>query len=526
MSVDAARTKLIAGKYRLGAALGEGGMGVIYEATHADLGHRVAVKMLRTDIPSVPNAAERFLREARASVQLQSRHAAKVTDVGTTEDGVPFMVIELLEGSDLSSVLDTQGHIPYSRAVTWVLQACDAVAEAHSLGIVHRDLKPGNLFLARGRGGEDTIKVLDFGISKALFGEEGTLSDSNLTETQTIMGTPLYASPEQLRSSKSVDARADIWSLGVILFELMTGQLPFEAETVSGLISSIAAEPAKKVSQCISGIPPELEAIVDRALAKDRNARFATVAEFASALTPFADPGSETLVERIRRLSGAPVVQHSVATTLVAKSDNLRGTDRPVAQTISHTSRRRLGLVALFGGGALLIGGAIFLSQGSIASRPPTAESKSTTARKDSERKAPVRASGENQAQGTPLAPEKASAQVTEESASEQKAAQLRLTIAAEPNDSRLILDGAELVGNPFEARLPADGSMHRLEVHAHGYLSQSRTLIFDRDLNLRFTLRRQKAGPNLKVSAESAPAPRKQAQPSGPDIYEDNPYF
>jgi len=222
---------LLAGKYRVERVLGQGGMGVVVAAQHIHLEERVAIKLMLAEAAFSAEAVARFVREARAAAQLESAHVAKVSDVGTLEDGRPYMVMEYLDGHDLANVLAANGPLPLQDAIDYLLQASEAIAEAHSIGIVHRDLKPANLFLTRRRDRTPQVKVLDFGISK-VSGSARSSSDNALTRTSTLMGTPLYMSPEQMTSVRDVDARSDIWALGIILFELLTGAPPFVGETL------------------------------------------------------------------------------------------------------------------------------------------------------------------------------------------------------------------------------------------------------------------------------------------------------
>jgi serine/threonine-protein kinase len=277
---------IIATKFTVERVLGAGGMGVVVAARHIQLGQRVAVKFLRPAAAKNKEAIGRFLREARSVVSLQSAHVVRVSDVGTLETGLPYMVMEHLTGDDLSTVLHARGPLPVGEAVDYVLQACEAIAEAHSLGIVHRDLKPPNLFLTKKPDGSALVKVLDFGISKAVDG--AAMMDQSLTATSSIMGSPIYMSPEQLRSSKNVDSRTDIWALGVILFELVAGAPPFEDETMTGLCAKIVADRPPLLRERRRDAPLEFEGVVARCLDKDVTRRFQTVGELAMALKPFA----------------------------------------------------------------------------------------------------------------------------------------------------------------------------------------------------------------------------------------------
>jgi serine/threonine-protein kinase len=311
---------LLAGKYRVEAVLGVGGMGVVVAARHEQLDQRVAIKFVRPEALGNREAVERFVREARATAKLKSEHAAKVLDVGRLETGAPYMVMEFLEGSDLGRVLQERGPLPVGQAVEWTVQACEAVAEAHAAGIVHRDLKPENLFLARTVGGAMRIKVLDFGVSKSLsLGSGG----GALTHTRAMLGSPMYMSPEQMRSSRTVDARSDVWALGVVLFELLSNQRPFEAETLPDLCLSVVAAPPRPLLGIRPELPHGLVDIVNRCLHKDPAARFANAAELALALEPFAPPSCEVNVLRARM-----AVQSSRSVPGIATPSGSGGTAR------------------------------------------------------------------------------------------------------------------------------------------------------------------------------------------------------
>jgi serine/threonine protein kinase len=290
---------LLAGKYRVEAILGVGGMGIVVAAKHEQLDLRVAIKFIRPEALGNREAAERFLREARAAARLKSEHTARVLDVGKLESGAPYMVMELLDGNDLAQVLRERGQLPIEQAVDWVVQACEAVAEAHLMGIVHRDIKPQNLFLARSEG-QERVKVLDFGVSKAIGGMEGAL-----THTRAIIGSPLYMSPEQMRSSRGVDARSDVWALGVVLFELLTTHPPFESETLTELCLMIVGDPPRPLLELRPDAPAGLAEVVLRCLRKDAAERFANAAELAAALKPYATSTSQSSVRLPERMPGS-----------------------------------------------------------------------------------------------------------------------------------------------------------------------------------------------------------------------------
>jgi len=281
-------------KYRVDAILGHGGMGVVALCTHLALNEQVAIKMLRRDVLDDADAVERFMREAQAASKLKSEYVARVTDVGRSDGNVPYMVMEYLEGHDLDELLEERGTIQRPWAVELTLQACEALAEAHSLGIVHRDIKPSNLFVTWRPDGSALIKVLDFGISKAL-----TDDVSRLTQTQSLLGTPAYMSPEQMRSARHVDARTDIWSLGTVLYEMLEGRRPFEAESFSEMCVKVAVDPPGPMPNT----PPQLQQVVLRCLAKPPEQRYASMAELGRDLVPFSrDPHqAHVLAERMVR---------------------------------------------------------------------------------------------------------------------------------------------------------------------------------------------------------------------------------
>jgi eukaryotic-like serine/threonine-protein kinase len=288
----------LAGKYRIDRILGVGGMGVVVGAHHVQLDERVAIKFLLPETVGNPETLARFLREARAAAKIKSEHVARVTDVGALGDGAPYMVMEYLEGSDLAVWIRQQGALAVEQAVDFILQASEAIAEAHAAGIVHRDLKPGNLFVTRQRDGALAIKVLDFGISKTT-GLGGSGLEGSITKTSALMGSPLYMSPEQMRSSKDVDARSDIWALGVILYELVSGAQPFKADTMPELVVQIMEQPPPPLHGRRSDLPLGLDAVVARCLEKDRGKRFESIGAMAIALLPYAPKRSKISVERI-----------------------------------------------------------------------------------------------------------------------------------------------------------------------------------------------------------------------------------
>ena len=296
---------VIASKYKVERVLGAGGMGIVVAARHLQLGQRVAIKFIRGEAAADRNALERFLREARAAAALSSEHVAKVLDVGTLETGAPFMVMEYLDGIDLSERLRRSGPMAVADATSAVLQASEAIAEAHSRGIVHRDLKPSNLFVTKSVDGGPLVKVLDFGISK-MTEASSTDGGQNLTASGTVMGSPGYMSPEQVRSAKEVDPRSDIWALGVILYELLSGVQPFRGTTMGETFARILTESPAPIRSLRADLPQGLANAIAQCLQRDREKRPQGVGELAAKLLPFAPPDGRRSVERILRVSGVP----------------------------------------------------------------------------------------------------------------------------------------------------------------------------------------------------------------------------
>ncbi len=312
--------EILAGKYRIDKVLGTGGMGVVVAAEHLQLDQKVAIKFLLPEAADNPEAQARFSREARAAVKITSEHVTRVIDVGTLDNGMPYMVMERLLGDDLSAWLERCGVLSLTQAVDFVLQALEAIAEAHGLGIVHRDLKPANLYCIRRPDGSLSIKVLDFGISKVTDTRASDKS-SGMTKTATMMGSPFYMSPEQLRSSRDVDQRTDIWSLGIILFELLTGKVPFNGDSLPALSINIVNEPKPPIRNLRPDLPPEFEPVLDRCLEKNRDRRYADVAELAAALLPFGSKRAADSVERINGIVHGEGRRPSVKATAIPSQD-------------------------------------------------------------------------------------------------------------------------------------------------------------------------------------------------------------
>jgi serine/threonine protein kinase len=353
---------LVGGKYRVERVIGEGGMGVVALATHVELEQRVAIKFLHPEAMESPEVVERFLREAKVAARVKGTHIARVTDVGETgPGGTPFIVMEYLEGRDLGALIEGGKHLPVDEACEIILQAAEALAEVHAAGIVHRDLKPSNLFITRLADESPCVKLLDFGISKLTERSENGI-DPALTATATIMGSPSYMSPEQLKSTKGVDGRADVWSLGAVLYEAVTGKRAFHAEMMVQVCALIASEEPAAPSSLLPDIPPELEAIILRCLDKKAESR-ATLTDLARVLVGFAPERAHASLERIEAILGAPPSLPSKKKTEPTPTPPLAAADPARTQSSwDHEKRKKRGgggpllLLALLAGGVFGVG--------------------------------------------------------------------------------------------------------------------------------------------------------------------------
>ena len=310
--------EIVDGKFRVERVLGVGGMGFVVAAHQLGIERRVALKFIRASRCD-PESLVRFMREARATVRLRSEHVARVLDVATVTKpttafsgpdtptpGTPYIVMEYLEGRDLAALLRDRGPLPIGDATAFVLQACEAIAEAHAHGIVHRDLKPENLFLTSRVDGRPLVMVLDFGISKLTIAGGAGPDAMSLTRTEDLVGSPNYMSPEQLRAARTADARSDIWSLGVILYELVAGRLPFQAKTIMELCTLVLEHPPRPLIEVRPDLPPALRDAILRCLEKDPARRFADVPALAAAIEPFAigsEPGTAARLRNIAQVA-------------------------------------------------------------------------------------------------------------------------------------------------------------------------------------------------------------------------------
>ena len=319
MGLEITEGDLVAGRYRVGGMLGEGGMGAVMSATDTETGTRVAIKFLRSEVASDAGGATargRFMREIRAVTALESRHVAKVLSAGELPDGRPFIVMEHLVGRDLARIQSERGRLPVEEVVEYMLQACAGVGAAHAQGIVHRDLKPANIFVAgyegdpSARATDDAhplpiVKVLDFGVSKIIDPDE-EYADSVITHVTDMLGSPAYMAPEQLLSARDADVRSDVYSMGAILYRLLTGKLPITSTSFREHVDAIVRGDIVPPIEHVPDLPEELSRIVMRCLAKKPESRYQEVSQLARALLPFSGPDGPVSLERIELVKRAP----------------------------------------------------------------------------------------------------------------------------------------------------------------------------------------------------------------------------
>jgi serine/threonine protein kinase len=314
----------IGGKYKIVRLMAEGGMGAVYEAVHVVVKRRFAVKFLRADLTQRRDALLRFQREAAAAGALESENIAAVVDFGITDDGAPYIVMEYLVGRDLAGLLRGTGPLPVERATDIVLQACLGIKEAHAAGVIHRDLKPENLFVCRRSDGSDLVKIVDFGIAKLQASDAGAA----VTKTGGVVGTPSYMSPEQARGGTAIDPRTDVYALGVILYELLSGHTPHPGDSYNAVIYHIATQPALALTCDSRELPQDLIEIVQRAIARDPADRPPTVEEFSQQLAPFAQrqvwPVSPCDSDRPSPADAVRAIEQSFDESPLDKSDSPR----------------------------------------------------------------------------------------------------------------------------------------------------------------------------------------------------------
>jgi serine/threonine protein kinase len=291
---------LLAGRYRAECVLGAGGMGIVVRVRRVSDESLHALKLLRPSVARDTSATARFLREAEAALRISSPHVVAISDLGTLENGVPYLVMEYLDGKTLEARLAGSASLPVDEACDIGLQACAGLAAAHKTGVIHRDIKPANLFLCRGDAGREVLKIVDFGVSKIL--EPDSPEAQHLTRTKTALGSPLYMSPEQMRSARTADPRTDLWSMGAVLYRMVTGHVPFDARSLPRLCAQVLEGAFVPVATRCPELPAALATAIERCLRVNREQRFADVVELAEALAPFSGPQGQACAEQCRSL--------------------------------------------------------------------------------------------------------------------------------------------------------------------------------------------------------------------------------
>ncbi|MFO8071882.1 MAG: serine/threonine-protein kinase [Polyangia bacterium] len=483
--------KTLEGRYAVERLLGEGGMGAVYQGLHVMVGRKVAIKFLHSELTGSEEVVKRFYREARAAAAIGHRNIVEVLDVGLSELGEPYLVMEFLEGESLGDMLERVGPIDLGAACGVLDPALRALSAAHAKGIVHRDLKPDNIFLGHGQDGEVEVKLIDFGISK--FADAG--GESQLTQTGSLLGTPAYMSPEQARGDRELDARADIYSMGVILYQALTGRMPFEGEHYNALLISVLTEEPLDPAEAHAGFPEQARELVMSALAKDPAQRPQSAAEMLERLKELGVYEERT--EQLTRVAssiekrnvaagdvGDALREGSGSSASAVYSQMMReGTSGVWAGTRPKGSRRRKGLLVGLGAAAVAVVAAVVLAwvySGEEA----------------------------DEAVEVPLAaaePEPAGEPAGEPAAAEEPGA-VQIEVAGAPEGARIYYDGAPVPQNPFPVERRE--TLVRLEVRADGHEPFVTAVIPSEDLKIEAELKEE---PREK---EKKPRPKRSRKP------------
>ena len=347
---------IVAGKFRLDSLIGRGGMGSVWSATHLGLGHQIAIKLVSREFVRSPAALRRFDAEAKAVARLQSRHVVQVYDNGALDDGTPYIAMELLAGESLQQRIDRTGLLSLRETVSILAQCCRALGRAHSMGIVHRDIKPDNIFLARTADEDgEVVKILDFGVAKVAMaaGSAGTDGDQSVTKTGSVLGTPLYMSPEQARGLKTVDHRTDVYSLGLVAYTMLTGRDAFEGESFGDILIKICVEPLPRLS-AKANVPPLMDRWFEHVCARDLRERCGSAQEFIDTLRQASGvsasgaqaPEPMPVAATITDLPPAPP-RFAISVPSVANAN--------MSMSAAGMPRRSIGLVVALAMGGLLV---------------------------------------------------------------------------------------------------------------------------------------------------------------------------
>lgn len=509
--------EIVEDKYQIIRRIASGGMGAIYEVKHLRIGKHFAMKLLLPELAENPEITQRFEREAKAASAIGHPNIIEITDMGTTGNGLQFIVMELLTGEDVSALIARDAPLAPERAVEIMSQVLLALEAAHGAGIVHRDLKPENVYLSVSPTGEETVKLLDFGISKIAGTDEAKL---RLTSTGLILGTPFYMSPEQAKGLRDIDHRSDLYAAGVILFETITGSRPYESDSLNSLLYQILAGEIRRPSELAPDIPTTLENTILKALATDKNERFQSGAEFREALLGHAVVerpsggamlGSESGIQARPKDWLSPTLSAD-GHTPVAMVDS----ESPVTQTIG--SRRRLWpLVAAL---TVLLAVGVTLAVLYIPSISGAGSSESKQRGKSDPRGGVLPDS--IMAQPGKAAAQRATSMRTQPETA--RPASIRISVDLKPAGATLTLDSAHVPENPFT--MPRDGKHHTLVAQAEGYQPTSVVLLADQSQRLQIHLDQKTKPPRAMhrtsrrrrrhTSTDPTVRPRRPAMPSG----------
>jgi serine/threonine-protein kinase len=499
MNEDPNIGRVLSGKYELTRLVGTGGMGAVYEAHHRLIARRLAVKLLHTEYASDESVVKRFRREATNTTAVGHHNIVEITDMGVTDDGELFIVMEFLEGKDLASILADEGNVSIGWACTIMSQVLSALQATHAAGIVHRDLKPANIFITQHPQQGPTVKLVDFGISKVRATEEGMTK--GLTRTGELLGTPQYMSTEQARGETGITAATDIWAAGVILYEMLTGSLPFPGDGYMEILLRILSDETPDPRALREQLTPELAAAITKAMEKNPDTRHPSAADFLAAIRPYADQTAAAATTDVAATPAQPAANEGSPSQV----QRMGTTPLALAHELPPTEHRKRSLVPWFVGiGCALAVGAVLswfaLAGGSDHDRPPAATVPLTPA-----------------APAEPLPPEPAAAP-----AEPEPVAKVKIELEVTPAEARIAIDGKEIGQGSGAYEVESQKGIHRLRVVADGHDPVERPIMLADDLELKISLREQrktKAGskPTGKGKTGGAKAPQAEPEPEKP---------
>jgi len=497
--------RVLDGKYELIRLIGAGGMGGVYEARHLLIGRRMAVKLLHAEYARDQNVVQRFKREATNTSAVGHDNIVEITDMGVSDTGELYLVMEYLDGRDLASVLAEVGRTSQGWACHIVSQVLSALEATHAAGIVHRDLKPANVFVTARPETESFVKLVDFGISKVRTDEQGITR--GLTRTGEILGTPQYMSPEQARGQTDITGATDIYSTGVMLYEILTGQQPYQGKTYAEILFKILAEEPPDPAAFRPDLAPGLLAAIRQSMANDPAQRFASAAAFLAAIVPYADPGAPIAAGRISAGPSASVGSRPVSrrpasgSSIGSTEEGIRLSTTPLALsgdvTVTKPARTRWLIPLLAGvGGLVLIAvvAAWFVSGRSAGDVPPVV--------------APIAVPAQPVAPSDSAEPMAGSPSSTAGPALKAAADVITLTLQVTPAKAQVLLDGKELGRGSGSWEFGADEAQHTLEIAAKGWSNASRTISLTQDLTLVIGLEREDRSGKEEASAPAEPTP------------------